>query len=86
MLELSAAYLAAAVLIGVMLYLARQNQKQGWQRERNAWGQARSTAAVASLAPRMDPPLEHFSDLARLQQALATEDQSARKEQLVPSR
>lgn len=86
MWELSVAYLAAAALIGVLLFLARRNRKQGWHRERNVWWQAESYAALASFAPRVNPPLEHFSDLARLQRALATEDQATRKEQLTPSR
>src|SRR5580698_3919087 len=59
------AYLIAAALIGFMLFLARRNQKQGWQRERNAWGQVKSPAALASIEQRIGPTSEHFSDLAR---------------------
>jgi hypothetical protein len=86
MMELSLAYLAAAVLIGGLLYLAERNHKRGWRRQRNVWGQAQVSAAVASIDARIDTPVEHFSDLARLQHALATEDEATRKEQLVPSR
>jgi hypothetical protein len=86
MLELSLAYLAAAVLIGGLLYLAVRNHKRGWRKQRNVWGEAQSAAALASIERQVDPPVEHFSDLARLQNALAIEDKTARKEQLTPTR
>jgi hypothetical protein len=86
MLELSAAYLVAAALIGGLLFLAIRNHKQGWRKQRHVWGQTRSTAAIQSLQPEVELTLEHFSDLARLQQSLAGETQVAQKEQLVKSR
>jgi hypothetical protein len=86
MLELSAPYLAAAALIGGMFFLARRNQKQGWRRHRYEWWQAQSAAAAASFAAKSNPTLEHFSDLARLQQALVDENQTAQKEHFVETR
>jgi len=86
MLELSTAWLAAAALIGSLFFLARRNQKQGWRRPRHQWWQAQSDAAAASFAAKDNPVLEHFSDLARLQQALVNENQTAQKEHFVESR
>jgi hypothetical protein len=86
MWELPIAYLAAALMIGALLFLARQNRRQGWRRQRDAWGQALVDSALTSVKARVDPPLEHFSDLARLQHSLAVEDAATRKEDLVESR
>jgi hypothetical protein len=86
MWELSLAYLAAAVLIGGVFLLARRNQKQGWHKQRRVWGQAQSTEAIASFEVGIDPAVEHFSDLARLQQSLAAESEAVQKEQSVRSR
>jgi len=86
MLELSAAWLAAAALIGTLFFLALRNQKQGWQRPRYEWWQAQSDAAAASIAAKDNAVLEHFSDLARLQQSLANENQTAPKEHFVETR
>jgi hypothetical protein len=86
MLDLSLAYLAAAVLIGVLLYLAERNHKRGWRRQRNVWGNPQVSAALATIESRVEPSLEHFGDLTRLQHALATESKVALREQLARSR
>ena len=84
MLELAFAYLIATALIGGLFVLAIRNRKQGWRRVRLVWGQPPTAAAVPSTAAPADP-VEHFSDLARLQQALSAEHEKAQKEQVVRS-
>jgi hypothetical protein len=86
MLELSGAYLIAAALIGGLIFLARRNQKQGWRRPRRAMWEASSQAARTSNDAWVDVPIEHFSDLLRLQQSLAAETETVRVEQPVKSR
>jgi len=86
MLELSVAYLTAATLIGGLFFLARRNQKQGWRKQRGAWGEVPSIEAPAVVETRFQSPLEHFSDLKRLQHALAMEKQVVQEEQLMERR
>jgi len=86
MLELALAYLVAAVLIGGLSVLAVRNRRQGWRKLRLVWGQIPTAAAIPFAAVPAEVPVEHFSDLARLQQALAAEHEKALKEQPVRSR
>jgi hypothetical protein len=86
MLELAFAYLTATALIGGLFVMALRNRKQGWRKVRLVWGQPPLVAAVPSTAAPAEVPVEHFSDLARLQQALTAEHEKAQKEQLVRSR
>jgi hypothetical protein len=78
MLELSLAYLIAAVLIVGLALLAVRNRKQGWRKNRGAWWEAQSTAAVAAFQSRKtEGPLEHYNDLVRLQQSLTHDTEPA---------
>ncbi len=90
MLELAFAYLIATALIGGLFVMALRNRKQGWRKLRLVWGEPPTAAAVTSsvtaTAAPSEVPVEHFSDLARLQQALTAEHEKAQKEQLVRSR
>jgi hypothetical protein len=86
MMELTLAYLAAAVLIGGLLYLAERNHKRGWRKQRDVWGQIEASSSHTSIEPRVELALEHFNDLARLRRSLASENESVRKEQLTPAR
>lgn len=81
MLELTCACLVAAAMIAGLFFLALRNQKQGWRRHRGEWWQLQSTPPVEA-----DVPIEHFSDLMRLQQSLALEQQTAQREHLTRSR
>jgi hypothetical protein len=81
MLQLTCAYLVAAAMIAGLFFLALRNQKQGWRRHRGVWWQLQPTPPVVAEAP-----VEHFSDLMRLQQSLASEQQAATREHLMRSR
>ena len=83
MLELAFAYLIAAVLIVGLVLLAVRNRKQGWRKNRGAWWEAQSTAAIATVQiHKTEAPLEHFNDLVRLQQSLAQDSEPAPVESL----
>jgi hypothetical protein len=65
-------YLIAAVMIAGLVLLAIRNRQQGWRKNRGAWWETQSTAAVAAFEARVDAPIvEHFNDLVRLQRSLA---------------
>jgi len=81
------AYLAAAALIGTLVFLALRNQKQGWRKQRVSWVEARSNAALRAFTipdKRIlsEQPLQHVGDLNRLREALTVhgEPQSPEKE------
>ncbi len=81
MLQLTCAYLVAAAMIAGLFFLALRNHKEGWRRHRGVWWQLQSTPPVEAKVP-----VEHFSDLMRLQQSLALEQQAAKREHLTRSR
>lgn len=93
-MELSLAYLFAAVLIGGLIGLARRNQRQGWRRDRSSTFEHQSSLALQLFyarqeVPASNGPLQHLSDLARLQRALAEDGQAvspSKQEETVPTR
>ena len=77
--DLSVAYIAAAGTVGLLVVLAKRNQKQGWRKQRISWDEAQILAAQRAFAAPLNPsaapairdvPLQHLGDLSRLQEAL----------------
>jgi hypothetical protein len=81
--ETSIAYMAAAVIISSLTYLAKRNQKQGWRKQRISWQEVQNIAAERAFASAPIPqaqPLEHYGDLSRLQGALIANGTPTRPE------
>ena len=62
MVQLTLAYLFAAVLMLILVLLARRNQRQGWRKQRGEFFKVSESPAL---------PAEHQGDLGRLQQSLS---------------
>ena len=93
-MELSLAYVFAAVLIGGLIGLAKRNHQQGWRKDRSSTFERQSSAALEVFYARQEipvsnGPLQHLSDLARLQQALTADGEAvkpSKQEETVPTR
>ncbi len=88
MKELSLAYLFAIFLIGVLIAMARENRRSGWQRTRESWLEVQAVAAARAFEAREEAPadLQHTGDLGRLHQSLATYGASPRPETVPPGK
>jgi hypothetical protein len=89
--ELALAYLFAGAVIGLLMFFARQNQKQGWQKRRTSWYESRTAAIVETFTAPPQPAasnevLLHMGDLSRLRSALSAHGESTRPEPVAPSR
>jgi hypothetical protein len=74
MMQLSFAYLFAALVIAGLYLLARRNRKQGWRKQREVPYQE------APYQEAIELPVDHFADLSRLHQALIAHGEPTRPE------
>jgi len=86
--DLALAYLFAGAVIVLLLFFAKQNQKQGWKKRRGSWYESRATAAMQPFTASAEPAvsnavLHHIGDLSRLRSALAVHGEPTRPEPAV---
>ncbi len=66
MMQMTVAYLFAMIMIVGLFVLAKRNQKQGWKKHRHTF----------EASEQEIPPVEHFSDLMRLNRSLSAYGQA----------